>query len=55
MEPGARAPQNLEDIGPRHDIARLTASLDLVVVPTAMDFEGVPLSVIEAQAAANDP
>lgn len=39
-------------LGWRADIPALTASLDLVVVPTAMDFEGVPLSVIEAQAAA---
>jgi glycosyltransferase involved in cell wall biosynthesis len=37
-------------LGWRRDVAGILASLDLVVLPTTMDFEGVPVAVIEAQA-----
>jgi glycosyltransferase involved in cell wall biosynthesis len=46
---GANAVQFL---GWRRDIPSVLASLDVVVLPTTFDFEGVPVSVIEALAVA---
>lgn len=37
-------------LGWRRDIPQVLASLDVVVLPTTFDFEGVPVSVIEALA-----
>lgn len=39
-------------LGWRRDIPEIFASLDIVVLPTTFDFEGVPVSVIEALAVA---
>lgn len=39
-------------LGWRRDIPQVLASLDVVVLPTVLDFEGVPVAVIEALAAA---
>ena len=38
-------------LGWRRDVPRVLAGLDVVVLPTVLDFEGTPLSVIEALAA----
>jgi glycosyltransferase involved in cell wall biosynthesis len=38
-------------LGWRRDIPSVLSSLDLVVLPTTMDFEGTPVALIEAQAA----
>ena len=38
-------------LGWRRDIPEILASLDVVVLPTVLDFEGVPVAVIEALAA----
>jgi glycosyltransferase involved in cell wall biosynthesis len=37
-------------LGWRRDIPAVLAALDVVALPTVMDFEGVPVSVIEALA-----
>ena len=38
-------------LGWRRDVPRVLAGLDVVVLPTVLDFEGTPLAVIEALAA----
>src|SRR6185295_8709712 len=38
-------------LGWRRDVPEVLAELDVVVLPTVLDFEGTPLAVIEAMAA----
>lgn len=44
-------PSRLHFLGWRRDLPRVYADLDLMVLPTVMDFEGTPVAVIEAMAA----